>query len=128
MTIVLLDILLTYSRTRRPDKNHSSCLEMWHSLAISWDVQDLSAVEVMQEPLETLHEQWVLEWGEAVILAPRGVSSHLSLAHGCNVYSGTLVLGHSCIASHKLTETLQSTCIRKNNTMLPLSILSYPFP
>lgn len=104
MIIVLLDIPSTYSRTRRPDKNHSSCLEMCHSLALSWDAQDLSAVEVKQEPLETLDGQWVLEWMGEISLAPRGASSHLSPAHDCNVYNGTLVLGHSCSASHKLTE------------------------
>lgn len=102
--IVLLDILLTYSRTRHPDRNHNSCLEMRNSLALSLDVQDLSAVEGRQEPLGTLHGHWALEWMGEILQAPRGVSSQLSPAHDCNVYNGTLVQDHSCTASHKLTE------------------------
>jgi len=77
---------------------------MYHSLVLSWDAQDLSAVEVKQEPLGTLDGQWVLEWTGEISLVPRGASLHLSPARDCNVYNGTLGLGHSCSASHKLTE------------------------
>ena len=87
--IVLLDILLTYSHTRRPDKSRNSCLEMFHSLALSWGVRDLSAVEGRQEALETPHGHWVLVWMGEISLAPRGVSSQLSPAHDCNVCNGT---------------------------------------
>ena len=102
--IVLLDILSTYSRTHHPDKSHSSCLEMCHCLVLSWDGQDLSAVEVKQEPLETLDGRWVLEWMGEISLAPHVVLSDLSPARDCNVCNGTLGLGHSYSASHKLTE------------------------
>ena len=114
--IVLLDIPLTYSRTRRPDKNRSSCLEMWHSLALSWDVQDLSAVEGRQEPLETRHGHWVLGWMGEILLAPQhGVLPQLSPAHDCNVYNGTLVQGHSCTASHKLAECYKMSKIKMHS-------------
>lgn len=125
MIIVLPDIPSTYSRTRRPDKNHSSCLVMCHSLAFSWDVQDLSAVEVMQEPSETLQGHWVLEWMGEKWLAPRGASSHLSLARDCNVYSGTLVQGHSCSAFHKLTECYKTSERTTHDASFINSILSH---